>query len=409
MTRSPPKGASLLRTLAPMTALQASVALGIFALATLAPQMGLSVARLGALNTLLFGIGALAAFGAGRLIERFGAAPLASACALAIAVGMLCLAIGGADAAWLAVLFFGLAFGPETPASAALLSAVTPAHRRPLVFSVRQTGNQIGAIAGSLCLPALLALHPRLPFAAVVLMACGVALWCARLARSRSRDDEADSHASAQSNDTRADTGAPARPRPSSWRLDSTPLRLLAVATLLFSAMQMCLNVFLMSHAVRSWGMPVGEAAGWVALLQAGGLAGRIAWGAWAQRLRAASRLLGGIGMLAALAGAAVVAAPLAHEGWLFASLVAGLGFCASGWNGVLVAETARLAGPHRAGALSGTILGYGYVGLAVAPSVFAWMGESVSTGAAFLALFGLAGVAGAALMLTRAGKPSPY
>lgn len=405
MTPGQPKTASLAHTLAPMTALQASVALGIFALATLAPQMGLSVARLGALNTLLFGIGAVAAFSAGRLIERFGAAPLASACALAIAIGMLCLAVGGADAAWLAVLFFGLAFGPETPASAALLSAVTPARRRPLVFSVRQTGNQIGAIAGSLCLPALLALHPRLPFAAVVLMACGVALWCARLARTPSRDDAAARHGSALS----AGTGAPTRPWPSSWRLDTPPLRLLATATLLFSAMQMCLNVFLMSHAVRSWGMPVGEAAGWVALLQAGGLVGRIAWGAWAQRLRAASRLLGCIGMLAALAGTAVVAAPLAHEGWLFASLVAGLGFCASGWNGVLVAETARLAGPHRAGALSGTLLGYGYVGLAAAPSAFAWMGESVSTGAAFLALFGLAGVAGAALMLTRAGAPSPY
>jgi Major Facilitator Superfamily len=378
---------ALTLTLAPMTALQATVALGLFALATLAPQLGLSIERLGALNSVLFGIGALTAFNAGRLLRRFGGWPLATLCAAAVALGMTGLAIFGADAAGFAVLCFGLAFGPETPASAALLSAVTPASRRPLVFSVRQTGNQIGAIAGSLVLPALLLLHPRLPFASVALLACGVALWCAWRGRLQSRA---------------VALAAPALTTASAWRLGCAPLRGLAAAAVLFSAMQMCLNVFLMSHAVSTWQLPVSHAGAWIALLQAGGLVGRLAWGALAQRCASASRLLGAIGLLAGSSGLALMLAPVVIEGAVFALLLALLGFSASGWNGVLVAEVSRIAGPARAGALSGSILGYGYLGLAVAPGTFAGLGGAVSTSAAFLALFGLASVAACALLLMR-------
>ena len=47
----------------------------------------------------------------------------------------------------------GFAYGPETPASSTLLSRITPPAKRPLVFSLRQTGNQSGAMIGSLALP----------------------------------------------------------------------------------------------------------------------------------------------------------------------------------------------------------------------------------------------------------------
>ena len=60
----------------------------------------------------------------------------------------------------------GLAFGPETPASTALLGKLVTDERRALVFSVRQTGNQIGAVLGSLSLPAIaiwLAPHGPMP------------------------------------------------------------------------------------------------------------------------------------------------------------------------------------------------------------------------------------------------------
>jgi len=187
---------------------------------------------------------------------------------------------------------------------------------------------------------------------------------------------------------------------PSNWRLGSPQLRLLATATFLFSATQMSLNVFLLSHAVTAWQLSVTKAALWVALLQTGGLLGRLAWGWLAQRCASASRLLGVIGLLAAVSGSMLMLLPVAVGGVLFGALLLILGFTASGWNGVLVAEVTRIAGQQEAGALAGRILGYGYIGLALAPGAYAWFSEQATTGLGFVFLFGLTGMVACALVI---------
>ncbi len=368
---SPPPIASpvgLAATLASMTALQAVVALGLFSLATLAPQLGLSVARLGRLSLLLFGTGALAAFAAGALLRRLGGWTLAAACAAAVALGLAALAVVGPDAALFAVLCFGLAFGPETPASAALLSVATrhlaPAPRAR-VFSWRQTGNQLGAIAGSLALPALWLLHPRLPFVVGALLALAVALACRMLGR---RPVPLDTGVAQSMSQPAAHADAPAATR---WF--SAPVQGLALAVLALSSLQMSLNVFLLSHAVAHWSMTPLAAAGWLAALQAGGLAGRLGWGWLLPAHGRAAGLIAAIGLLAAASGAALVLQPglSQAEPLVFGVLMLALGASASGWNGLLVAEISRLAGPARAGAWSGRMLGHGYLGLTAAPLLF--------------------------------------
>ncbi len=388
----------LLLTLVPMLLLQATVALGLFALATLAPALQISVPELGWLNMFLFGVGALSAFQAGRLLRWLGPWPVAILCAVSVALGMACLALWGRPAIWFAVFFFGLAFGPETPASTALLAAVTPAARRPLVFSVRQTGNQIGAIGGSLTLPLLLALEARLPFILVTVISLALALWCACLARKPGLRHVA-KHASSVPDLPKL----PLQTR--AWALGTVPLRWLALAAFLFSATQMSLNVFLLSHAVWTWGMALPQAAAWIALLQLGGLFGRLAWGWLAQHFASASRLLGAIGLLATLAGLLLMLLPLSLGGWVFGTLLFVLGIAASGWNGVLVAEVTRLAGRHQAGELTGRVLAYGYLGLTLAPGAFAWTAGSVDTRMGFVCLFLAAGVAACCLIAARPGE----
>ena len=107
---------------------------------------------------------------------------MASLCAGAVVASMALAAFGSGPALLLAGLCLGLAFGPETPASTALLGRLVTDERRPLVFSVRQTGNQIGAVCGSLALPAIaIWLAPQWSYAAVG--AC--AIWrdhCIRVA-----------------------------------------------------------------------------------------------------------------------------------------------------------------------------------------------------------------------------------
>jgi MFS family permease len=380
-----------------MTALQATVALGIFALSVLAPQLGLTVPQLAALNTLLFTVGTLGALAAGRLLQRLGDWNVAALCAAAVAGGMLCLIAGGPLAPWVAVVLFGLAFGPETPASASVLSRVTPAARRTWVFSIRQTGNQIGAMLGSVALPLLLAVNAQLPFVAVAAVAAAMVVWCVVLSRS-----ERASRSSTVASPPAIARGALARV------FSSRPLSMLALVVLCYSAVQVCLNTYLMSLAVREWQLGVGTAAAWVAWLQAAGLFGRLYWGWLAQRMASATRLLGLLGLLIAVAGVLLMAWPSPHRGPGMVLLVGLLGFSASGWNGVLVAEVSRVAGVRHAGTLTGAVLVFGYGGLTLAPLAFAAFSGLTSMAGAFMLLCAAAGAAGIALMLTPPADTAP-
>jgi fucose permease len=231
-----------------------------------------------------------------------------------------------------------------------------------------------------------------LPYAFVGALAAAGALWCLLLGRDvRLAPDPALARAAAGfSPDALGEVWA------------SRPLRLLAFAMLAYTATQMCLNTYLMSHAVREWRVPVAEAARWVALLQAGGLAGRLFWGWVGQRIGGAnslSGLLGALGLAMAALGAAMLLWPGTPGGSAFGAVVALTGFTASGWNGVMIAEVARIAGPARAGAVSGAVIMFGYGGLAVAPLAFVTVSAQGGMGGAFLALFAAAAVAGLALL----------
>jgi MFS family permease len=398
---------AVVRTLPAMTAVQALVAMGTFALSVLAPQLGVDVQALGWLGGVLFGVGALSSLVAGWLIRRVGDLQLAALCTLCVALAMLCLAsdalgLGAARwSLWPAVLLLGLAFGPETPASASVLSRVTPLARRPWVFSIRQTGNQIGAMAGSLTLPLLLVYHPAWPFALVAGLAIGVALWCLALVRS---DGSAPVTVSPQ--DVRPVAGGSSGLHELAA---SPPLRLLTITMVVFMSTQMCLNFFMMSHAVRHWQLPVPQAAGWVALMQAAGLVGRLLWGRVAQRPGVSTaRLLGGLGLLIGATGLLLFLWPGTPPAVALAVLLALLGLSASGWNGVMVAEVARIAGPARAGAVTGAVLLFGYAGLALAPVGFAAVGAFAGTSTAFCLLLGATTLMGVRLLAKRAAQPVP-
>jgi sugar phosphate permease len=387
------------RTLPAMTAVQAVVAMGAFSLSVLAPQLGVDLGTLGRLGTTLFGVGALSSLATGWLIARVGDLPLAGLCMVCVGLAMLCVvadALGLGPARWSlwpAAVLLGLAFGPETPASAAVLSRVTPPARRPWVFSIRQTGNQIGAVAGSLLLPSLMLVHTAVAFGVVAAFALAVALCCFALQRVDGAPPAVrvpSPGAALDASGLRALAASPA-------------LRVLTATTVVLMATQVCLNFFTMSHAVRHWSLPVPEAAGWVALMQAAGLVGRLLWGRVAQRPGVSTvRLVGVLGLMMGVAGLALFLWPVVPPPAALALLLAMLGLSASGWNGVMVAEIARLAGPERAGAVSGAVLLFGYAGLALAPIGFAALGAAAGTTTAFAVLLTAATAMGLRLLMAR-------
>jgi hypothetical protein len=124
--------------------------------------------------------------------------------------------------------------------------------------------------------------------------------------------------------------------------------------------------------------------------------------------MRSAASLLGALGLMIAGAGLFLMAGPIVHTGFGMVLLVGLLGFTASGWNGVLVAEVSRIAGIRNAGALTGAVLMFGYAGLTLAPLAFAGFSELTSMAGAFMLLCATAGAAGTALLLTAPAATAP-
>ncbi|MBR0816251.1 MFS transporter [Bradyrhizobium diazoefficiens] len=369
---------ALLPALAAMTWLQALVALALFAPGAIAPRAHIEVWQLSLFSCAVFAVGIPASFWGGGFIARMGSLRMASLCAAAIIVSMALASLGSTAALLAAGLCLGLAFGPETPASAALLARLVTAERRAFVFSVRQTGNQIGAVCGSLVLPAIaITLGPVWCYAAVGACALLAILLFERL---------------------RPAYGAKAVPPP---KLDlrarlalvtaDRRIAMLALASMPFSAMQVSLNTVFVTLGTRELGLSHIEAGMALACAQAGGLLGRLGWGYVAMRLDASRGVLVVIGL-----GMAFCAALLGLDGaslgrpWQFA-VAALFGLTASGWNGVFIAEIARLAPQDRIGDTAGAVLTASYAGLLAAPALVSILDGVAGLGAAFFALACLA------------------
>ena len=114
--------------------------------------------------------------------------------------------------------------------------------------------------------------------------------------------------------------------------------------------MQISLNAFLVSFCVVELEMTLTAAGAALAMAQTGGLVGRVFWGVVGDRLGHTRLVLGPLGLAMAAAAVATVATE-----WTFPALVTlcfFFGLTASGWNGLFLAEVARLApeGPCQRG-----------------------------------------------------------
>ncbi|PWC47880.1 MFS transporter [Azospirillum sp. TSA6c] len=378
----------LLPALVGMTGLQALVALALFAPGVLAPRLGIDPAGLGLFTTTGFAVGMAASLYGGVLAGRLGPFRIASLCAVAVAAAMLCAMTGGSAAGLLAAgVAIGLACGPETPASAAILGRLVREADRPMVFSVRQTGNQIGAIAGSLALPLLaVALDPRAGYAVIAMLALACIPVFERL---RPVYDPLTRNAAAGfglGTAVQLLRGDPA-------------LRRMALAALPYSASQLTLNGFFVVFAVTELGLPHVSAGVALAAGQAGGLVGRLGWGVVASRWMAPRRLVGllGLGMagasiLVGWAGAALPFPVLTLATFLF-------GLTASGWNGVFVAEVARLAPAGRIGEATGAVMVGGFAGLIAGPILLVAAAAVSDLATGYIAVGLLAALSGLSLL----------
>ena len=353
-------------TLAITLAIQALVSMAVLAVPAMAPAAAVwlhtSPTLIGAYVALLY-VGAIfSSLLAGPLVLRYGAIRVSQIGLLACALGLALMAV----APWLpatavAALLIGIGYGPITPASSHLLAKTTPAHRVSLVFSVKQTGVPLGGVMAGALVPPLLLVGG--PVAALLAVAAGN-LACALLAQPLRHTLDGDREAG----------------RALSFTSLAGPLRLivanpdlsrLAAFSFVFSAVQMCLATYLVTHLNATLGYSLVAAGAILSGAQAGGVVGRVVWGYIADRWMRPQRMLAVLAAMMAICslGTAGLQADAALP--LVLVLMVAFGASATGWNGVYLAEVARLAPPGMASAATGGSLAVTFLGVVLGPLLF--------------------------------------
>ena len=138
---------------------------------------------------------------------------------------------------------------------------------------------------------------------------------------------------------------------------------------------------------MRELGLSHLEAGAALAFAQGSGLLGRLGWGYLAMRIDAARLILVSLGL-----GMTLCAATFGFFGDVLGkaaqyALAAAFGLTASGWNGVFLAEVARLAPQDRIGETTGAVLTASYAGLLVTPVLISAVESFAGLAGAFVGL----------------------
>ena len=131
-------------------------------------------------------------------------------------------------------------------------------------------------------------------------------------------------------------------------------LRELALVSFGYAATQVSLTSFLVVYLADGLGHSLVAAGLALSAATLGGVVGRVAWGALADRLEAPRKCSAGLGIAR---GAGGVRDGSFGAGWPWPAMLAvcaAFGATAIGWNGVQLAELARHAPPGKAGAITG-------------------------------------------------------
>jgi len=368
----------------------------VLALPVMAPAVaadtGLAPSLLGVYSFLVWSSALVGSALAGELIARLGAVRVVQGSLALSAVALGVGAIGWTPALAAVPPLLGIACGVETPASSDILARVTRPEHRTFIFSLKQTGVQVGGMLAGVVYPAVL---PALGWrGAMAALAALILAWALALEPMRRRVDP-----------------VPRAARPLArgsgrlalvWR--HRALRDLGTASFVFHAMQICLNTFLVAYLVGEHGYSLAAAGLALAVAQFGGFVGRLGfWLVIGPRLGVMTLLVGvGFGMTAAgLATglAAGVLSPVALGALCFL-----FGLTASGWNGVYLAEIARQAPPGEIARVTGGVMMISYGGLILGPIAFSAATAALSMGAGYVLL--AAGTFVGTLVLRGARRP---
>lgn len=327
-----------------------------------AADIGVAVNCVGIFVALIYVGGMLSSLVSGDIILRYGALRVSQGCLLFCALGIALTSIGTVSAMILSGLLIGFGYGSVTPASSHILVKTTPPHQLGMMFSLKQTGVPLGgAIAGAV-IPTLVMMSNWRKAALVI---ASLSLVTALLAQMVRGEIDAD-----------RDLGQKIRLQGmvDSFKLvlHQCDLRRLALLSFFYATLQLCLVTYLVTYLTKTFGISLVLAGLTLSVAQSAGVIGRFWWGVVADRYLSPGKLLGLLGLLMALCGT-VTGFFTASWPFFLIMLICGIfGSAAIGWNGVYLAEIARLAPLGKAGIATGGSLFFTYLGVVIGPPVFA-------------------------------------
>lgn len=331
----------------------------------IAAETGLAVGLAG-LHTALVYAGAMVSGPlTGPLIRRFGGVRVLQVGLVFIGCGIAIAALGHPLAFAVSAFVAGMGHGPVTPGGSHLIAARTPPRRRALVFSLKQAGVPLGAMVIAASAPAIALLggwRAGVLAMASVAFLVALAIQPLRAALDADRDPGAG----------RTGLGAILLESGSSLGLLRRDMALarLTIMSCGYGIAQFCFSTFFVAFQVTTLDTSLAEAGLRLALAQAAGVIGRIFWALLADRFGAVPILVAcGIG--AALAAAALALAGPAWPGMLVLGAGVLMGATAVGWNGVMLAEAARLAPAGQVGGATAALSFCFGATMLVAPPAF--------------------------------------
>jgi MFS family permease len=332
----------------------------------------------------------------GPMLAHHGAIRTLQIGLLCIAAGLLLLSQPLGLVGLLGALAIGFGLAPNTPAGSQILSRAAPPRHRTLIFSIKQAGVPLGgALAGLSVAPFALAHGLPATLGGVIALVLA-ALLLAQAFRRRLDLAERTPHPGW----ARALLSPAVLARGVGSLRAHPALPLLTVLGASFSVVQACFGAFLATWAVTIHGATLAEAGVLVAVMQAASMLGRIALGWLADRLRLALLLLPVQAFGAVLAVLLLVFAA-EPQGWTLPACAALAGLTAFGWNGLHMAELARIAPPHLVGEVTSAANLFGFLGSICGPLAFSLVVGGTGSytlafllAAAQLALFGLVSLA---------------
>ena len=317
-----------------------------------------SLTSLGSVLFLAFGSPYLARFGPVRSMQ------LGALCAV-LAMGVA--ALGYWPALMLAAVMLGIGYGPTPPAGSRILAATAPKQHRSLIFSIKQAGAPAGgALAGLIIAP--FAVAHGWNSALLLAVAAGL-LSAAAIAPLRAlMDVERDPARSIHPRDVFSLANVLG---PVAVLRASPTLMSLTTLALSFSFAQGTLYSFSVTYLTQR-GLSLTDAGFAYACLQTAGVLARVFLGWLADRTGRPAANLTAQAYVASGCLLLYAFMPLDLPFPLVALIATACGFFCASWNGIYLAEVARLAPPDRISDATSSSTLFTFLGYVAGPSLFA-------------------------------------